>query len=109
MFKEMAVIRFNGMIASISGSIGKDSKTYFRTQNGKTYLCKKPKRSAVRSISKTEEDNRACFKQAQKMVKEIYQLPALLAHYSAGYARQKKYRTLRGYIFAQCYQLIRQE
>ena len=45
-FKIMAKVEFIWPIAGVRGSLSKQSEVYFRVMNGKTFLCRKPKRHA---------------------------------------------------------------
>lgn len=43
----MARVRLEYPFVSISGTIGKDDKYYFKVINGQTYLCKKPEKKKI--------------------------------------------------------------
>jgi len=42
----MAKVEFIWPIARMRGSLSKESEVYFRVVNGRTYVCRKPKRHA---------------------------------------------------------------
>lgn len=45
-FRIMAKVEFIWPIARMRGSLSKESEVYFRVVNGRTYVCRKPKRHA---------------------------------------------------------------
>lgn len=96
----MALIKPMELIASLSGKVCGHSNKYFAVRNGTQYtgtICNPytgeptEKQIAVREKFKQTYTAMANLTEEQK------------AEYETAFRRQKKYRSLRGYIFAQEY------
>ena len=96
----MSKIKPMQLIASMSGKICGHSNTYFAVRNGTQYtgtICNPyngeptEKQTAVRCL----------FADTVAAIKALSEEQR--AEYEAAFKRQKKYKTLRGYIFAQLY------
>lgn len=96
-----------GCIATLSGSLGKNSEWYACTRNGKTYLCHKPRRTMRQSQYLTSPKavrSRERFIQAQAVTQEIMRTTVLRERYERLFNQQRRYKTLRGFIMSQCYE-----
>ena len=106
----MAQVTLTGPITGLRGTLSKKSGYYFRIVNGKTYLYKKsqkptPKKAKVPTqVQKTQQE---LFRQATAMSIEIMKTEHLLSVYTKEWKAQKRYKSLHGYIFADCYNRIR--
>ena len=96
----MALIKPMELLASMSGKICGHSNKYFAVRNGTQYtgtICNPytgeptEKQLAVRQKFADTYTAMAALTEEQK------------AEYETAFRRQKKYRSLRGYIFAQLY------
>lgn len=96
----MAKLKPMELIASLSGKVCGHSNKYFAVRNGTQYtgtICNPytgeptEKQIAVREKFKQTYTAMAALTEEQK------------AEYETAFRRQKKYRSLRGYIFAQEY------
>ena len=111
----MAEIKLCAPIAEIRGQLGKGSDVYFIQRNGKTFMChrhkeangypvrKTPDNSVVREPSKAQVSKQERFAEVHKMVAEVMATTTLREQYEREWAKQKKYATLRGYIFHRLY------
>ena len=105
----MAKVTLSAPIESIRGKLGKDSGLCFMVRGGNTYMYRRmpgkmPKRIPVREEqSNAMQQRQALFKQAQAITQEIMRGTAQKALYEATWKKQKRYVTLRGYVFAQIY------
>lgn len=96
----MSLVKPMELIASLSGKVCGHSNKYFAVRNGTQYtgtICNPytgeptEKQIAVREKFKQTYTAMANLTEEQK------------AEYETAFRRQKKYRSLRGYIFAQLY------
>ena len=96
----MALIKPMELIAELSGKVCGHSNKYFAVRNGTQYtgtICNpytgepSEKQIAVREKFKQTYTAMAALTEEQ------------LAEYETAFRRQKKYKTLRGFIFAQLY------
>ena len=96
----MALIKPMELLATLSGKICGHSNKYFAVRNGTQYtgtICNPytgeptEKQLAVREKFKQTHTALSALSEEQR------------AEYEAAFKRQKKYKTLRGYIFAQLY------
>lgn len=96
----MAKLKPMELIAELSGKVCGHSNKYFAVRNGTQYtgtICNpytgepSEKQIAVRQKFKQTYTAMAALTEEQK------------AEYETAFRRQKKYRSLRGYIFAQLY------
>ena len=112
----MARVELNGLIASLRGSLSKESDVYFRVINGKTYMFRKPGREpgggncvrrVTKPISKSAMERKIAlqqrFKETQEMARGVMRCEALKRVYERQWRQQTKYKTLFGYIFSKCY------
>jgi len=113
----MARVELNDLLANVRGSLSKESGMCFRVINGKTYMYRKPgweergvgkwKKPARKPVTKPQQTQQERFKQAQEMCHAILGCAGLRNVYEAQWKTQKKYVTLRGYVFAKMMQKIK--
>ncbi len=101
----MAKVVFNHLVDRVQGRLCKDKKSPIfahRNDTGSNYVyhCDNP---YTGPISKEQEANRQRFASAQAETKTIMSSLDQMAPYKEAFAKQSKYKTLRGYIFAQMY------
>ena len=115
----MARVELNDLIANVRGSLSKESGLCFRVINGKTYMSRKPgweergigkwKKPVRKPQTKQQLTQQERFKQAHEMCKAIFGCDGLRKAYEAQWKSQKKYVTLRGYVFAKMMQMNKGE
>ncbi len=96
---------FSDMIQSMSGTI--NGVTYV-TRNGKTFAyMREPKSSRTKAKPATpaERTIRDKFKAVTQQTTEVMHTTHLRAKYAAAWRKQKKYSTLRGFIFHCLYEV----
>lgn len=62
-----------------------------------------PRDLAVKPYAPAELQRQAAFRSAVAASQEVYASPTLLRQYKLRFARQRKYKTLRGFIIASLY------
>ena len=115
----MARVELSGPIASMRGTLSKESGLCFRVINGKTYAFRKPgwqgeelhglRRPVPRPATKKQMSQQEVFKQSQEMTKAVMGCAGLRRVYEAQWKRQKKYVTLRGYVSAEMIRTLKGE
>lgn len=94
-------IEFDGPIAVLRGSLSKSSEYYYKVQNGKNIMARKPRRtkkSEAYKQSAKAKSSQEHFKQLSLMAQEVLHTNLLRARYEREWKKQKKYSTLRGYV-----------
>mgnify|MGYP003307804084 CR=1 FL=1 len=99
----MTVTFENSLIQSVSGSLSKESPYYYRTGNGKTFLCRKPTltkkwQKAKQSTDALQRQER--FKKMVRIAREIMAAPNLRQVYEKRYKKEGKGKTLQGFIMS---------
>ena len=100
----MAKITCESPVKYIQGKITKSDSNYFAVRYGKTFLHRliNPSNPFVDGTEE-QKSNIERFREAQAAVSAAYLNAEQMAVYEAGFKKQTKYKTLRGYIFAQLY------
>ena len=96
----MAKIKPMILIERLSGKVCGHSNTYFAERNGTQYtgtICNPYKGEPTAKQIAVRE----AFTATAEAMKNL--TPEQMADYEAAFRKQKKYRSLRGYIFAQLY------
>lgn len=96
----MSKIKPMALIESMSGKICQHSDMYFFERNGKVFtgkICNPSTKEPTEAQLAVQEK----FKTAHANTQAAIDDPEQLAAYQTAYDAQKKYSTLRGYIFAQ--------
>ena len=83
-------------IVKLSGKMG---DSVFFTRNGKIF-CRSIGRPRRTGLSEKEKERHALFRMAAHATQEIMNEPVLRACWERKFRIQKRYKTLRGYIFA---------
>ena len=99
----MAKIKPMELLSRLSGKVCGHSNTYFAERNGTQYtgtICNPYKGEPTEKQLAVREN----FSAAIEAIKNL--TPEQTEAYEAAFKKQKKYRTLRGYIFAQEYKKI---
>lgn len=101
----MAKIELCGLFSELHGRLNPQDNFYYATRNGKVYTCSMPRKRLTKDgkpIPKTKQQqtSQERFTKAQKMTTEVMNSYYLRRLYEQQMARQKKYHTLRGYIFS---------
>lgn len=111
-------VQLSGLIQSIRGTLDKETGAYFTTRNGKTFLCyRRPNARPNQHLASVSPDtirktsasqrHQQRFATAQLMTSEIMSSPHLKKAYESRFRSQKTYLTLRGFIFAQMMQMLK--
>ena len=88
------------LLDGLSGKVCGHSNTYFAQRNGTIYtgtICNPYKGEPTEKQLAVRQN----FTAAMENIKNL--TPEQMTEYETAYKKQKKYRTLRGYIFAQLY------
>ena len=96
-------VKFESIMHAVSGKVEKGKGYYFRTQNGKIFLCNRTKERTT-PPSAAEQATRVKFKQVMEKAKQILSDPQKEAEYrqlwkESGYKKP----TLRGFIVSELY------
>lgn len=99
----MKVTFENPLIQSVRGSLSKNSPYYYRCENGKTILCRKPTltekwQKAKQSPGALQRQEK--FKKMVQMTHEILAAPTLRQVYEERYKKEGKGKTLQGFIMS---------
>lgn len=95
-------------LRDIHGKVGSEESEYFRkTPSGKTSICHMDMDYwENRVLTDGQKAATTKFSGVSARVKEIMANATELASYKADFRNQKKYKTLRGFIFAKVYPLV---
>ncbi len=99
----MARVVFNALVDSVHGKLCNEERAPIfaqRKDTGAKYVYHVD-RPYTGPLSDAQEAQQARFKQAATETKNIMNSLELVAPYKESFLKQKKYGTLRGYIFAQ--------
>lgn len=99
----MTVTFENSLIQSASGSLSKDSPYYYRCENGKTILCRKPTLTPKWQKSKQSAgalQRQEKFKKMVQMTHKILAAPTLRQVYEERYRKEGKGKTLQGFVMS---------
>ena len=99
----MAKIKPMELLSRLSGKVCGHSNTYFAERNGTQYtgtICNPYKGEATEKQLAVRENFTAAIEAMKNLT------PEQTEAYKEAFKKQKKYRTLRGYIFAQEYKKI---
>lgn len=99
----MTVTFENSLIQSVSGSLSKNSPYYYRCENGKTILCRKPTltkkwQKAKQSAGALQRQEK--FKKMVQITHEILAAPTLRQVYEERYKKEGKSKTLQGFVMS---------
>ncbi len=101
----MAKVLFNHLIDRVQGKLCNDPKSPIfahRNDSGSNYVYHRDN-PYTGPLSEAQKANQQRFATAQAETKTIMNSLEQLAPYKDAFAKQNKYATLRGYIFAQVY------
>lgn len=93
----MAKIDYQDPIKAVHGKLSKESDVVYKELNGTTYASKFTKSNKEPTAAQIAQQEK--FKQATAKVAEIMQDIDKLTPYREEWRKQKKYTTLRGFIF----------
>ena len=96
----MAKFKTMELLSSLSGKVCGHSNTYFAERNGTLYtgtICNPYKGEPTEKQLAVREKFAATTEAMNNLTEEQ------IADYTADFKKQKKYKTLRGYIFSQLY------
>lgn len=96
----MAKIKPMELLSRLSGKVCGHSNTYFAERNGTQYtgtICNPYKGEPTEKQVAARQN----FAATTEAIKNL--TPEQIAEYEANFKKQKKYKTLRGYIFKQLY------
>ncbi len=99
----MAKVEFNELVNSVSGKLCKDEKSPIfaqRKDTGTKYVYHRHA-TVKRDPTPAQSAQQAKFASVSAEVRTILADPSLSAPYREAFAKQTKYKTLRGYIFAE--------
>ncbi len=98
----MAKVTFNHLVDKVQGKTCKDERSpifAYRADTGTRYVYHRDKEN-VNDPTPAQVAQQTKFASAHAQTATIMADPTLLAPYQASFPKQKKYKTLRGYIFA---------
>ncbi len=98
----MAKVEFNELVNSVSGKLCKDEKSPIfaqRKDTGTKYVYHRHAQ-VKREPTPAQLAQQAKFAEVSAEVRSIMADAELLAPYREAFARQNKYKTIRGYIFS---------
>ena len=97
------IIKLNGPIAALRGSVSKDSGVTFKTMYGKIYMVRKP-RPRTTPYTNDEIARWRLFGDINKKVSDILKDDQARKPWQGWWKKSGyKQKTLRGYIFSQLY------
>ncbi|MCQ2339156.1 MAG: hypothetical protein MJZ79_00010 [Paludibacteraceae bacterium] len=99
----MTVTFENPLIQSVSGSLSKNSPYYYRSERGKTILCRKPTLTPKWQKAKQSPDalqRQEKFKKMVQIAHEILAAPTLRQVYEERYKKEGKGKTLQGFVMS---------
>ena len=99
----MAKCQLSDGIIALHGAVSKSDGYYYRTnKTGTIYVCRKPRKNARTSTS-AQLAIKQRFRLVHLQTATILHDPVLKSSYLKLFKRQKRYATLRGFIFATLY------
>lgn len=107
----MARIQLCGVVSELHGRLNPNDNYYYKTRNGKVFTCRMPEKRTRKdgtAVPKTTQQvtSQERFSRVQQMTNEVMHSPTLRAMYAQHMRNQRKYHSLRGYVFALLYQQL---